>query len=97
MYNDNIYFLLYKKLYNDNKHFLINENVFLLYETMYNNNKHFLIHESVYYHYILSCIMTIFIFHYTREYIMITNIFLINENVYRVIHENVFVVIQDDV
>ena len=30
MYNDNIYLSLYKKIYNDNKHFLIQENVFLI-------------------------------------------------------------------
>ena len=30
MYNDDIYFSLYKKLYNDNKYFLIHENVYRL-------------------------------------------------------------------
>ena len=61
MYNSNIYFSSYKKIYNDNKHFVIHESVFLLYETMYNGNNYCqiireytmttnisLIHESVF-------------------------------------------------
>ena len=40
--------LLYKMMYNDNKHFVIHEDVFLLYKTMYNDNKYFIIHESVF-------------------------------------------------
>ena len=38
---------LYKKLYNDNKHFLIHESVFQLYEKLYNDNKYFIIQEDV--------------------------------------------------
>ena len=57
----NIYFLLYKRVYNDNKHFMIHENVYRLirddvqlkcllslYKKIYNDKKHFFIHESVY-------------------------------------------------
>ena len=29
MYNNNIYLLLYNKIYNDNKYFIIHESVFL--------------------------------------------------------------------
>ena len=60
---------------------LIHEMYFLLYETMYNKN--------VYCHYIRRCIMTIFIYHYVRRYIIITNIFVIRESVYRLIRDDV--------
>ena len=51
--------LLYKTMYNDNKHFIIHEDVFLLYKTMYKkifviiysllyNDKYFFIHEDVF-------------------------------------------------
>ena len=36
-------------------------------------------------------------FHYIRLCIMKTNIFIIHGSVYHVIHENVFLIIQDDV
>ena len=39
MYNNNIYLSLYKKIYNDNKHFILYMKVyFSLYEMMYNDN-----------------------------------------------------------
>ena len=59
---------LYENMYNENKHFVIQENVFLVYE---------------------RCIITIFIFHYIREYIM--------KNKYCYYQEDVFLIIQDNV
>ena len=53
-----------------------------LYKKIYNDNKYFMIQDD-------ECIMRIFIYHYIRRHIMITNI--------SVIHENIFVIIQDDV
>ena len=35
-------------MYNDNKYFIIHEDVFLLYKRMYNDNKYFIIHEDVF-------------------------------------------------
>ena len=40
--------LLYKRVYNDNKYFIIHEDVFLLYKRVYNDNKYFIIHEDVF-------------------------------------------------
>ena len=62
MYNDNIYFSLYKKIYN--------KVYFLLYKMMYNGD---------------GSSMN----HHIRRPIMIINIYII--------HESVFLIIQDDV
>ena len=48
MYNNNIYLLLYKKVYNDNKHSLYMKVYIMSYMTMYNDNKYFLIYKSVF-------------------------------------------------
>ena len=74
IYDDNIYLLLYKKVYNDNKHFslyetMYNDNIYLsLYKRVYNDNKHF---------------------YYIRENIMTTNISVIKENIFRIIRDDV--------
>ena len=81
MYNNNTYLLLYKKTYNYNKHS----------------------------HYTRRCIITILIYYYIRRHIMTTNIslymktyFSLYETMYNgmfvvIIHENVFLIIRDDV
>ena len=57
---------------------------FLLYETMY-----FSLYDTMYNENI-SC-------SFIREYIKTTNISVIQESVYRVIHYSVFLIIRDDV
>ena len=38
MYNKIFVVIIYKRIYDDNKYFIIHENVFSLYKTMYNYN-----------------------------------------------------------
>ena len=68
-------------MYNDNKHFLIHENVFLLYDTsiMTTNICHYT--RKCISSCTRRCIMTIDIFHYIRSYIMKINIFHIQDDV----------------
>ena len=49
----------------------------------------FMYHKNVYCHCTRQCITTIFIFYYIREYIITTNISLIQESVFLIIQEDV--------
>ena len=60
-------------------------NLLLSYKKIYNNNEYFYYISC----YTRQCIITLFIFHYIRRYIITTNIFIIHESVYRVIRDNV--------
>ena len=69
---------------------MYNYNIYLsLYKMIYNDNKYFLLYMKLYFNCTRRCIIAIFCCHYIREYIMTTNISLI--------HEIVFLIIQDDV
>ena len=59
----------------------------VLYDMMYKRNIYCYYTSSCITRYTRRCIMTIFIFHYIREYIM--------KNKYFLIHEIVFLIIQD--
>ena len=41
MYNNNTYLLLYKKIHNENKHFIIHESVFIIIQEDIWNNDHY--------------------------------------------------------
>ena len=60
-------------MYNDNKYFIIQEDVFLLYKTMYNKN--------IYCHYIRECIMTTNIF-FIHEDVFLLYKTMYNDNKY---------------
>ena len=87
-------------MYNEKYILCIKECLLSLYIVLY-NNKHscytssciirntFYVSRNVCCHYTIRCIITIFIFYYIREYIITTNI--------SIIHESVFLIIQDDV
>ena len=66
IYNDNIYFSLYKKTYNDNKYFLIHESVFLLYDMIYNDNIYFSLYKKIIMKQTFSLYMKVY-FCYTRR------------------------------
>ena len=72
---------LYKRVYNDKKYILV-------YEMLYNNNIYFSLYKKTYNKEDYFLYMKIY-FHYIRRHIMTTNISLI--------HESVFLIIQDDV
>ena len=66
--------LLYKTMYNDNKYFCYIRRCI-------NNNKHFHYTRRCISSYTRQCIMTIFILHYIKEYVLITNIVIIRDDV----------------
>ena len=82
MYNDNIYFSLYKRVYNDNKYFCYTLKYILLYKTMYNK---ILLYMKVYImSYKTMCNKNICC-NYILSYIITTNILIIHESVYHAI------------
>ena len=60
MYNDNIYFLLYKKIYNDNKNCDIHFIIFFLQDMMYNDDIYLSLYIVSYNTIYTRCIIKIF-------------------------------------
>ena len=79
---DTVYFSLYETMYNNNIYFS-------LYKRVYKSKKYFLHTRQCISCHTRRCIITIFTFHYIREYIRARNI--------SIIQDNVFLIIQDDV